>query len=116
MTLDTVRKRVSLFGRVIALMAVLSLCLSQLIVDITHSPTTPVEATSAAVDHPVHTDRDAHDPASGHDATDHEHQVNALTARLHGDTFPAVHTLSGQGPLDLESVICEGPRRPPRTI
>lgn len=97
-------------------MALLSLCLSQLIVDMTHSPIASVEATSAAVDQPVHSDRDAHDPASGHDATDHEHQVNALAARLPGETFPPVDRLSGQGPLDLESVICDGPRRPPRIV
>lgn len=108
------RKRPGPGGHAMAVIALVSLCLSQFIVGVTHSSAGAGQASLAAVDHSADADHRVHEVHTDHDASDHEHQVNAIVARLPPDVFPTVSPLRGLGPLDPESVIFDGPRRPPR--
>lgn len=103
----------------IAAVTLVCLALAPLVVALTHGPASAPAAEQAMPDGHSHDHADGHthddtDPRTGHDATDHEHQLSAV---LPGDTGTAIR-LAGQHGLITGwpgmPPRAEGLRRPPR--
>lgn len=106
-----------LSGRLAASVMLLALVLAPVFIVLTHGPTLPMDAASTT-DAQLH--GQAHDEpelgrfGAGHDATDHEHQTQAMLDGACKTVFaPGAPAL---GMTDVSGVhrAREGPRRPPR--
>lgn len=95
--------------------AVLALSLSQVIVNLTHAPAAPDAFWETAIHGHAHGDQ-ADDLFPGHDATDHEHQLVAVVVQSGKEALPSSDRVVGFGDLDLEGLIRDGPRLPPKIV
>lgn len=95
--------------------AAFALSLSQVIVTLTHTPASPDAVWETAIHGHAHGDQ-VRGALSGHDATDHEHQLVALPAQSDKEALPSSDRAAGFGDLDLEGLVRDGPRRPPRPV
>lgn len=93
----------------------MSLFLSHIAVSLTHAPAASSEGSAVALHGHAHGEQ-TEAFVSGHDATDHEHQLTALAVQAATDTLPASRHVPGFGSIDLEKFICDGPRKPPRIV
>ena len=111
----------------VVLANVIALLLAPLVVSLTHSPVIGEAAGIAAVDtaDEIAAHGHAHDetsgdsknaPIGGHDATDHEHQLQALVSQ--SASAQQLFSKGKQGVLvdTLRQLNPDGPKRPPRTI
>lgn len=103
------------FRAAIVLAVAFALLIAPVIVVSTHSAMDA--AASEQIAYHGHSHGDLADISdAGHDATDHEHQMTALLHSASQWARSARPLLSTNVHLDLEGVIREGPRRPPRSV
>lgn len=96
-------------------LVLLALFLAPLLVNLTHGPASMATAAEVAAHGHAHAEAD-HGPFAGHDATDHEHQLQALPEP--GPDHPAWRE-PAPAPGEASAppgLIREGPRRPPRLV
>jgi hypothetical protein len=100
---------------VVTWLLVLALVLAPFIVNLTHPPA--VETAAGGDIWHGHTDGHIPDgPLVGHDAADHEHQMNGLLDRADNPGWPGKENIRSAAPLAFSGAVCEGPRRPPRLV
>ncbi|MBD1547378.1 hypothetical protein [Roseibium aggregatum] len=99
----------------VVLTVVLALALSQVIVSLTHAPSASNDLVSIAQQGHSHGDG-LTETISGHDAADHEHQLNALINPAAKDMAPANNRLSSFNDRDWEGLVRDGPQRPPKSV
>lgn len=99
-----------------AWLALLALICAPVIVSLTHSPAAAM-ATEVETRH-GHAHGETRESLSvgGHDASDHEHQVTALSIRPARIGAPVLAGFERGGGQVASSAIREGPRRPPRKL
>ncbi len=113
--------------RIVVLANVIALLLAPLVVSLTHGPVVGKAATVAGLDMPDEIAAHGHAhgeapcdsisfPIGGHDATDHEHQLQALLSQT--ASAQQLFSESGQGVRvdTLRQLNPDGPKRPPRTV
>lgn len=94
---------------------IMALVLAQLIVGMTHAP--GCSADNSVVTHHGHSHGDEPgDFIPGHDAADHEHQLNALIIPVGEVNVKVDSRVSGFADRDGIGHIRAGPRRPPRSV
>lgn len=96
------------------LIAGIGLALAQFIVGVTHAPA-PMEGADITAHGHVHGDEDR-DLVSGHDAADHEHQLQALAVGPDDGLIRASGQPGRRADITHASLPRDGPRRPPRAV
>ena len=100
---------------VVTWLLVLALVLAPFIVNLTHPPA----VETAAGEDICHGHADGHvldGTLAGHDAADHEHQMNGLLDRADNPGWPGKDNIRSAAPLAFSGPVCEGPHRPPRLV
>ena len=109
--------------RMIALTTVVALFIAPIVVILTHGPA--AHAAAAAMDTEVATHGHAHgdreggiggDPFAGHDATDHEHQLQALAVQPGESVCPTANGARHGAVTSFQGLPRDGPKRPPRSV
>ena len=109
--------------RLVALTTALALFIAPLVVILTHGPA--AHAAAAAMDTEVaphghaHGDREGgigDDPFAGHDATDHEHQLQALAVQSAETVRPTANGARHGAVTSFQGLPRDGPKRPPRSV
>ena len=105
--------------RMVALTTVVALFVAPIVVILTHGPAAHAAATDVAAE--VATHGHAHGELGdrlfpGHDATDHEHQLQALTVQPGEAERPTISGAQPEAITSFQGLPRDGPKRPPRTV
>lgn len=97
------------------LVAGAALALAQILVSLTHAPAVPAEVVDLAAHEHAHGDARP-DLLPGHDAADHEHQLQALAVGPGEALILARSERRRSADVKRASLPQEGMRRPPRPV
>ena len=109
--------------RIIALTTVVALLIAPVVVILTHGPAIHAAAAGLAAEVVAH--GHAHGerrgdigggPFPGHDATDHEHQLNALAVQPADPVHPIASDAQRAVTASFQGLQRDGPKRPPRAV
>ena len=109
--------------RMVALTTVVALFIAPIVVILTHGPAAHAAAAGMAAELATHGhahgDREDDiegDPFAGHDATDHEHQLQALAVQSVETVRPTANGAQQGAVTSFQGLPRDGPKRPPRSV
>lgn len=104
-----------LFKVAIVVAALWALAFSQVVVSLSHTPQIPADVTQMLEHGHSHGD-ELEDLFPGHDATDHEHQLNALFPTQTAEALTARDGALGIDLDELTGYLGTRPLRPPKKV
>ena len=113
------RKVMCAARRIVALATAVALVVAQIIVILTHGPAAHLAAADMAQEIATHGHSHGETgsgPFAGHDATDHEHQLQALIAQTGEAARPAASGAQAGVIRSFRGLSRDGPKRPPRMV